>query len=133
MKQVKDFFIYSTGRFALGVGASLTQNINLQADADFELLKLTFSADIAGALINNNTYPIPNATVLITDTGSGRQISNVAIPIEAILGIGKEPFILSAPRLFTARSTIAITLISFEAATAYNISINLIGNKIFNY
>lgn len=133
MKQVKDFFVYSTGRVAVANGATVTSNINLQADADFEVLKLTFSADIAGAAITNNSYPIPNATVLITDTGSGRQVSNVAIPLEALLGIGKEPFILSAPRLFTARSTIAVTIVSFEAAVSYNLSINLIGNKIFNY
>jgi hypothetical protein len=133
MANVKDFFIYSTGRIAIAPAAAISANIAIQADSDFELLKLAFSCDVAGAAITNNTYPIPNATLLITDSGSGRQLSNIAVPIEAFIGVGKEPFILPMPRIFSARSNIQLTLTSFEAANTDNISINLIGNKIFSY
>jgi len=129
----KDFFTYSTGRFAIAPAAAVTQNIAIQADADFEVIKLTYSADVAGAAITNNTYPIPNVTVLITDSGSGRQLMNVAVPLETLFGIGKEPFILPQPRILSARSNIAITVTSFEAANTNNISFSLVGNKIFTY
>lgn len=132
-KQIKDFFVYSTGRVDVAPLSSVTTNIAIQADADFEILKLTFSADNSGSAINNNTYPIPNVGVLITDSGSGRQLSNIAVPLEALFGIGKEPFILSLPRVLSARSNLAITLSSFEAAVTNSISLNFIGNKIFNY
>lgn len=133
MALVKDFFVYSTGRVAVGAGLSVTSNIAIQADADFEVIKMNFSADIAGASINNNSFPIPNVTVLITDSGSGRNLMSLATPLEALFGTGQNPFILPIPRIISARSNIAITFTSFEAVNANNISLNFIGNKLFNY
>ncbi len=129
----KDFFVYSTGRFAVAAGVAVTQNIAIQADADFEIIKVAFAADVAAAAITNNSYPIPNATILITDSGSGRQLMNVAVALESLFGIGKEPFILPQPRILSARSNIAITVTSFEAVNTNNITLSFIGNKIFTY
>lgn len=130
---LKDFFVYGTGLFSIAPAAQVTQNIAIQADSDFEILKFTFSADIAGAAITNDTYPIPNVSLLLTDSGSGRQLSNVAIPLEAFAGIGKEPFLLTMPKLLSARANLALTFTSFEAANTLHMSFNLIGNKIFTF
>lgn len=129
--KVRDFFIYSTGRFSIANGASSTQNIAIQADADFEVMKLTFSSDVAGAAQTIAGGAIPNATVLVTDSGSGRQLMNVAVPLIALFGNGFQPFILPTPRVFAARSNIQIVVTSTEAANTNNISLNFIGNKIF--
>lgn len=132
MAKVRDFFVYSTGRFSIAPAVPLTQNISIQADADFEVLKLTFSTDVAGAAQTVANGAIPNATILITDSGSGRQLMNVAVPLISLFGNGFEPFILPTPRVFSARSNIQIVITSTEAANTNNISLNFIGNKIFN-
>lgn len=128
---IRDFFIYTTGRFAIAPAANSLQTINIQKDADFEINKLTFSADIAGAAITGNTFPIPNVTVLITDSGSGRNLMNQAVPLEALFGIGKDVFILQLPRVLMASSQITLSVTSFEAANTMNISLNMIGYKLF--
>ncbi len=130
---VKDFFVYSTGRVAVANGATVTTNISIQADADFEILKLTGTADIAGAAETANSRVIPNATILITDTGSGRQLMNVPVPFWALFGSAENPFILPQPKLIAARSNLQVTITSYEAANTNNIDLSFIGNKIFQY
>ncbi len=132
-KIVKDFFTYSTGRVAVAQGVSVVTNISIQADADFEILKLTGYADIAGGAETYNTRVIPNALILITDTGSGRQLMNLAVPFFTLFGSGESPFILPTPRLISARSNLQIQFTSFEAVNANNICIDFVGNKIFTY
>ena len=128
---VKDFFVYSTGRFQVPQGTTVVQNIPIQADADFLVDTLSFAADIAGVAQTLNNLVIPNFSVVITDTGSGRQLMNIAIPLLVLFGTGNFQKELKYPRLFNARSNIQIVTNSFEAAIAPFISLNFIGCKIF--
>ena len=66
---LKDFFIYAITFDALAVGATATGNIQIQADADFEVQKLSYFADIAGAAQTVTTQVVPLTTVLIVDAG----------------------------------------------------------------
>ena len=70
-------------------------------------------------------------TVQIKDTGSGRDIIETAAPVMNIFGSGRLPFILPTPKLFLARSTIAITVENFDAAVTYNLRLSFIGYKVF--
>ena len=127
----RDFYTYEAGVDAIAVGASANDVINIEADADFILQKLTFYADIAGAAQTSGTRIVPNVTVQITDTGSGRQLMSNPIPIPAIFGSGELPFILPNPRLFRKNSTIQIAFTSFEAAITPDVLLCFIGYKIY--
>lgn len=129
---VKDLFAYTTGRVAIGaVGASSTVNLLIQADSNFEVEKLTYMCDQAGAVTTDSSRVIPNVSVLIVNTGSGMQLMNSAVAVNALFGTAENPMILDKPYTFPAQSVIAITFTNFDAAvTNYNLSLNFIGQKV---
>ena len=130
-KFIKDFFVYEIDFSSLANGTNDTGNIDIQADSDFIVQKLTYFADIAAAVQTDSSRVIPLATVQITDTGSGRNLFNNAVPIPSIFGTGQIPFILPMPKLFLARSTVNFTVANFSLASTYNIRLSLIGYKKF--
>jgi len=131
----RDFYIYGsqagTTAIPLAAGASANDIINIEADSDFILQKLTYEADIAGAAFIESTRPIPNVTVQLIDSGSGRQLMQNPVPIPAIFGTGELPFILANPRLFAKNSTIQVAYTNFDAAAGYTIRLSFIGYKIY--
>ena len=129
-----DFFVYVFPRFtALAPAATQIQNVSIQADSDFWLEMLTYTADIAAASQTENTRLIPNATLLLTSTGSGRQLMSSGVPIPAMFGMGNEPFKLVKPKCFSARSVIQAQITSYEAAVTLNIFLVMIGRKNFAF
>jgi len=128
---IKDFYVYQEDFAAVLAGQSQTGSINVQADSDFVLQKMTFVADLAGNPQTDSGRIIPLMSVQITDTGSGRNLMEAACPIPSIFGTGQIPFILPQPKLFLARSSITITVSNFSAATDYNARLSFIGHKVF--
>ncbi len=128
---VEDFFVYEVDFAALAVGANQNGNIQIQADADFKLIKLAQFSDIAGAVETESSAVLPLATLQIVDSGSGRQLFFLPAPIPSLFGTGRLPFIMPIPRIFKARSNIAFAVTNFSNATTYNIRLSLIGTKIF--
>lgn len=142
-KRATDFFIYSTEFDGVLVGSTATNTINIQADSDFRIEKITHFTivDVMGD-INSGTFMdplsqnviVPNHTILITDTGSGRQIMDAPIPLAAMFGDGRVPFILGTPRILDARATLTIQLTNFDIATGdpeFRTWLAFIGTKIF--
>lgn len=127
----KDFFIYTVAALALAPAATATGNIIIQADSDFVLQKIGYTADVAGAAQTDSSRIIPLVTVTITDSGSGRQIMDNAVPIPSFFGDGRLPFILPQAKVFVARTNIAFSFSNFSAATTYNVRLALIGMKLF--
>jgi len=132
MRINKDFYVYEQDFDLLASGSSATGNVNIQADSDFVLQKLTVFADIAGAAQLSDSRVVPLCSLQVTDSGSGRQLFESAVPVPAIFGNGELPFILPTPKLFPARSTITLNVANFSAATTYNLKFALIGYKVFN-
>lgn len=128
---IKDFYIYEEDFAALAAGTSQTGNINIQADSDFVVQKLTYFADVAAAGQTESTRVVPLANVAITDSGSGRQLMEEAVSVPSLFGTGEIPFILPQPKLFLARSTINIVVSNFDAAQSYNLNLSFIGYKVF--
>lgn len=132
---LKDFYVYSTTFTNIADGAAGTNAINIQADSDFRLEKITYHN------INNqvlNPAPAiggtiePRFTIQITDTGSGRNIFDNPIPVAAIFGIGTVPFILGTPKIFAARSTITVIVTSYDVMGFTNtLRLAFIGTKLF--
>lgn len=127
----RDFYIYESETVAIAVGASTNDTISIEADSDFILQKLTYQADIAGATQLDGTRLLPNVSLQITDTGSGRQLMQNPIPIPSFFGTGQLPFILPNPRLFMRNSTIQIAFTSFEAAITPTVRLAFIGYKVY--
>jgi len=127
----RDFYVYEAAVAAIAVGGAANDTINIEADSDFILQKLTYYADIAGAAQTHGARIVPNVSIQITDTGSGRQLMQAPIPVAAMFGTGSLPFILPNPRLFMRNSTIQIAFTSFEAVITPDVLLAFIGYKVY--
>lgn len=127
----KDFYIYQEDFSALANSTSATGTINIQADSDFILQKMTYFADIAAAVQTDSSRVVPLITIQIIDAGSGRNLLEAPAPISSLFGEGDLPFILPTPRVFFARSNVELTVANFSAATTYNLRISFIGYKAY--
>ena len=122
-------YLFNAGA-ALAAAANATAVVPVEADSTFVLVKMAYFADIAGAAQTDSTFVVPLVTVSITDTGSGRNLQQNPVPIDAIAGRGQLPFVLPVPREFQANSSIQCTFSNFSAATTYaNLRLMLIGYK----
>lgn len=126
-----DFFIYEVDFSALASGGSQTSSFTVQQEADFLLTKINMSPNIAAAAYTQSATPVPLVTIMINDTGSGRNLMSSAVPLPNLFGSAGLPFILPRQRLFVASSVVNITLTNYDAATTYNISLSFIGEKAF--
>lgn len=128
---IRDFYIYGTNFANIAAGATLTNIISIQADSDFEVQKMNFSSDLAGGVQTDSTRTIPQCSVVILDTGSGRQLMNQAIDLTTFFGNGLQPFILPMPKVFRANTALSIALTNYSAAQVYNVKMSFIGVKLF--
>ena len=128
-----DFFVYQVDFSGLAPAASQTSSFTVQREADFLLTKITMVPDISAAAYTDSTRPVPLITMMINDTGSGRNLMSTAVPLPAIFGQGGLPFILPRQRVFVASSVINITLTNYDAAVTYNLRLSFIGEKAFRF
>lgn len=130
---VNDHYIYVAEiQSVLNAGASQTVVVNIEADSNFTWVKSAVFASLAGAAQTNATQVLPQVEVQIQDSGSGRLLQNVPVPITSMAGNGQLPFVLPVPRLFKARSTVSFTFVNFSAAENYStLALSLIGFKTF--
>jgi len=129
----RDFYTYEEDFLEadLVAGATLNGSIEIQADSDFVWQKAAFFADLALAPQTESTRVIPLVTVQLVDTGSGRNLLELAAPINSMFGVGALPFVLPIPRLFFARSTIQVQVNNFSAGTDYGLRLSFIGYKAY--
>lgn len=127
----RDFYVYESESLLLAAGGSSADTIAIEADSDFILQKLTYLATVGDVQSTDATRIIPNVLIQITDTGSGRQLMQDAIPVSSFFGSGMLPFILPNPRLFMRNSTIQIAYTSFETAAVDDVRLAFIGYKIY--
>ena len=133
---VEDFFVYNISFNSIAPAITQVGNIQIQADSRFKWLKATFNANVltAGAPDDQQygTRNMPDITVQMVDSGSGRQLFQNPAPVHTLFGTGQLPFILPVPRIFQARSNIAITIANFSATDTFRLDLELIGTKIFD-
>jgi hypothetical protein len=115
-----DLTYYQTVVSALAPSTSAPSQINIDAGTDFYWVATTYQADIGEAAQTESSIVIPLVTVIITDTGSQRQLMNAAVPITTIAGPGERPYRLILPRLFRANSIITFNWTSYvTSGTTY--------------
>ena len=106
-------------------------NTPILADASFLWTATTYLANTANAAQTFGTFVYPNVSVLIVDTGSGRQFMDLPVPIPELAGNGQYPYMLALPRLIAPNSVIQCTYTNFDAAAGYNIYMAFHGFKIY--
>lgn len=119
----------------LAAGAvSNAVNVIIQDDSDFEVRRLAYHFTVAEAAITNATAPTPNWLVQMTDSGSGRNLFNAAVPVTAIAtGPGMTPRDLPWPKILRRNSTISVTFTNFDAAQATGrMYLTMFGRKLFS-
>ena len=126
----EDFYVYQASFLPLTASGTGTDNINIQADSDFVVQKMTYVATISNAIQTDSSRVLPLVTIQVTDSGSGRDMFAEAVPVTAIMGDGNLPFILPKPKLYASRSSIIVN-VSNLTSTAYNLYIAFIGYKVF--
>lgn len=128
----KDFFAYAFTSGTLASGASASNTVNIEADSNFILQKLTVFATIAGAAVTESTEVLPLIRLQITDNGSGRNLFNQPIAVPTLFGSGQRPFILPIPRLFRSNSSINFTYTNYSVGTSYVLDFTMSGVKTWS-
>lgn len=126
-----DITFYGT-LITLTAGQSLPSQINIDAGTDFYWFASSYQASVAGSAYDpTDKIPvIPLVNVVITDTGSQRNLMNTPIPITTIAGSGQLPYRLLLPRLFKANSIVQFSWTSFEASVADTINFVMHGFRL---
>lgn len=126
-----DITFYGTN-ITLTAAQSLPSQINIDAGNDFYWFALSMQASLSGSAYDATSHQVvtPLVNVVITDTGSQRQLSNAPIPIQAICGDGKLPYRLLLPRLFKGNSVIQFSWTSYEASLTDTIELVMHGFRL---
>jgi hypothetical protein len=127
----RDFYSYTQRVVLAGaVGNTVAAIYQIEADSYFYLNALSFQADTALAALTDGTNVVPLVTIVIFDSGSGRQLMANPTPMNCIAGYNGNPFRLPKPRRFAPTSQITVTFVNYSAV-AYNISFTLSGFKVY--
>lgn len=127
-------FVHSINFSALATAVSADGSFTTQNDSDFIITKTTYTAVlVTTAALTESTQIRPLATVLLTDSGSGRNLSAEAVMIDAMFGRGQLPYIWSMPYKVNGNSTMTATLanITTGAGESYTIRLQFHGVKVF--
>ena len=99
-----------------------SQNINISAASDFYLTAIEHIAMVTGVTTapTSATRVLPLLSILLTDTGSGRQLMNAPILLPSLSGDGAWPHRLLMPRYFQRNSNIQVTIQSLDPTNTYS-------------
>lgn len=122
-------YSYNLSFVGLAAGATSTQQLNITANADFIHTRTSARTHRAGAAQTVSTIPMGLARVLITDSGTNEQFT--AAPVDLFnYATGIAPYTLADhvyPRVVTGRSSLTVTLTSYDAAQLESYEIALHG------
>lgn len=127
----RDFYSYTQRITGLAAAATTSATYQIEADSYFYMNAISYQADLAAAALTESTNVIPLITIVIFDSGSGRQLMANPVPLNALGGYWGLPFRLPKPRRFAPTSQITVTFVNYSAATAYNLSLCFSGFKVY--
>ena len=132
-----DYFAYSMD-IDLGVSTTAQGQFLVQNDSAFAIISTSFlittQADAAIAEFqpfgSGLTTGLVPAVISLTDSGSGRQLSDAQIPIDTLFGTAQRPFVWPRPKLLSPATTFQSSLLNLSA-TAMTVRLAFQGYKIF--
>lgn len=128
-----DPFTFNINFLPLGVSLTATDNFITQADSGFAIVKTVFTIASTVDVFVANISDAPKYTpqvITLSDSGSGRDLSNSPVAITSIFGTGERPFIWSRAKILDPNSTFTARIQNL-VATAFNIRLAFHGFKIF--
>lgn len=128
-----DFFTFVINFLPLAASNTDTQNFITQADSGFAICKTSFNVASNVNVFVVNISDIPRyapQVITLTDSGSGRDLSNTAVPIGTLFGPDECPFTWPTPKILDPNSTFTARIQNL-VATAFNIRLSFHGYKIF--
>lgn len=128
-----DPFTFVINFLPLTASNTATDNFITQADSGFALVKTSFTvASDVNVLVANisDTPKYAPFVITLSDSGSGRDLSNGPVSINTYFGTGERPFIWSRPKILDPNSTFQARIQNL-VATAFNVRLSFHGYKIF--
>lgn len=124
---------YSLSFIGLAQNTSATQQLSIQANADFILTRLSHRASIGTAqTVTNKTAPFIRA--LIVDSGTGDQFTSSAVDLENISSNDAKLRVVPYPRVIQGKSSLSITLTNWSpVAETYAVDILFEGMQVRLY
>lgn len=124
-----DYFVYGTDFTPLVASVSTPNQIAINADSAFVILSATAVETDTG-----NTVFLANRPLLVSlsDSGSGRFLSNTPIHMDNWFGTAQEPKYWDVPKIIAPNATFTVTVQNLEA-TNRNVRIAFHGIKIFSF
>jgi hypothetical protein len=115
-------YYYTADDLIIAASGSNNTVINISANADFVMMKLT-TAIYVGGVLNQN----PNAKILLSDTGSNEQFSDRQVDIGSIAQNGFRELYLPYPKILSGRSALNAQVFNTQATDIYTAKIVLHG------
>lgn len=130
----KDWFSYPLSFLTVLNGVPQSQNIAIDAGSDFFFTALEVVATNGStAAVTTNTRLIPLVKILLTDSGSNRQLMQNPVDVDSLSGSGQWPHRLIHPRLFMRNSNIQVVINSYDANFTYvTFNLNFEGFRIYS-
>lgn len=128
-----DFFTFTINFLPLAASNTDTGQFITQADSGFAICKTSFdiasNTNVFVANISDTPRYAPQI-VTLSDSGSGRDLSNGPVSIGTLFGPNDYPFIWPTPKVLDPNSTFTARIQNL-VATAFNIRLSFHGYKIF--
>lgn len=128
-----DFFTFIINFLPLAASNTDTQQFITQADSGFAICKTSFNiasnVNVFVANISDAPRYAPQV-ITLSDSGSGRDLSNSAVAIGTLFGPDDFPFPWPTPKILDPNSTFTARIQNL-VATAFNIRLSFHGYKIF--
>lgn len=127
LTEIRDWFIITGTITFTAASQVLTTGVNVPADADFVLVKLSYtSSDNA----DPQTLANGGALLKITDQADGRALMDAPVPLDGVAGRAQLPYILPQQHRFRRNNTISLELTNAGTATQV-IRLSLHGFKVW--
>jgi len=138
------FFTFNVEFLPATLNAFTNGSFLVQNDSAFVLTRTTYIATLTDNLtpVNAVTVPAPATTLLvshenapflinITDSGSGRQFSNIDTHIDNWFGDSKRPYFWPSPQVLDPNSNVTVRIQNLSATVSYNVRCAFHGYKVF--
>ncbi len=128
-----DPFTFVINFLPIAASNTATDNFITQADSGFAIVKTAFTiASNVNVFVANISDTPKYAPLLITlsDSGSGRDLSNLPVSINTYFGSGERPYLWSRAKILDPNSTFTARLQNL-VATDFNVRLSFHGFKIF--
>lgn len=110
-----------------------TDDFITQADSGFAIARTAFTVSSTAEVFVSNISDTPKFApfvITLSDSGSGRNLSNAPVSIDTYFGSGQRPFIWATPKVLDPNSTFTARIQNL-VATAFHIRLSFHGFKIF--